>query len=114
MIDYALWEVIVNGNSPPPKRTIDGVKKTYPPTTTEEKLARKNELKARVSDGSYREKVWSSGSTNQVYGSNSANTDSISDVVIYSFFANQSNSQQLDNEYLQQIDADDLEDMDLK
>ncbi|GKD66451.1 hypothetical protein Tco_1308559 [Tanacetum coccineum] len=47
MTDCALWEVIVNGNSPPPKRTIDGVEKTYPPTTAEEKLTRKNELKAR-------------------------------------------------------------------
>ncbi|GKC99294.1 hypothetical protein Tco_1169569 [Tanacetum coccineum] len=47
MTDYALCEVIVNGDSPPPKRTIDGVKQTYPPTTAEEKLARKNELKAR-------------------------------------------------------------------
>ncbi|GJS72243.1 hypothetical protein Tco_0705084 [Tanacetum coccineum] len=47
MTDYALWEVIVNEDSPPPKRTVDGVKQTYPPTTAEEKLARKNELKAR-------------------------------------------------------------------
>ncbi|GKC36697.1 hypothetical protein Tco_1049081 [Tanacetum coccineum] len=29
--DYALWEVIVNGDSPPPKRTVDGVEQTYPP-----------------------------------------------------------------------------------
>ncbi|GJX84201.1 retrovirus-related pol polyprotein from transposon TNT 1-94 [Tanacetum coccineum] len=34
MTDYALWEVIVNGDSPPPKRTVDGVEQTYPPTTT--------------------------------------------------------------------------------
>ncbi|GKB24992.1 hypothetical protein Tco_0864393 [Tanacetum coccineum] len=47
MTDYTLWKVIVNGDSPPPKRTVDGVEKTYPPTTTEEKLARKKELKAR-------------------------------------------------------------------
>ncbi|GJW76560.1 hypothetical protein Tco_0138242 [Tanacetum coccineum] len=47
MTDYALWEVIVNGDSPPPKRTVDGVEQTYPPTTAEEKLARKNELKGR-------------------------------------------------------------------
>ncbi|GJY07774.1 hypothetical protein Tco_0374828, partial [Tanacetum coccineum] len=47
-IYYALWEVIVNGDSPPPKRTIDGVEQTYPLTTVEEKLARKNELKARA------------------------------------------------------------------
>ncbi|GKA74617.1 hypothetical protein Tco_0780919, partial [Tanacetum coccineum] len=48
MTDYALWEVIVNGDSPPPKRFVDGVEQTYPPTTAEEKLARKNELKERV------------------------------------------------------------------
>nr|GFD20072.1 hypothetical protein [Tanacetum cinerariifolium] len=34
--------------------------------------------------------------------------------VIYSFFASQSNSPQLDNEDLKQVDADDLEEMDLK
>nr|GEX73117.1 ribonuclease H-like domain-containing protein [Tanacetum cinerariifolium] len=47
MTDYALWEVIVNGDSPPPIRTVDGVKQSYPPTTTEEKLARKNELNVK-------------------------------------------------------------------
>ncbi|GJX99901.1 ribonuclease H-like domain-containing protein [Tanacetum coccineum] len=187
MTDYALWEVIVNGDSPPPKRTVNGVKQTYPPITTEEKLARKNELKARGTllmalpnehqlkfntykcaktlmeaiekrfgcnkesmktqktllkkqyenfNGSSLEgldqtydklqKLISqveilafvssnnSGSFNQAYGSNSSNTDSMSDAVIYSFFANQSNSPQLNDEDLQQIDVDDLEEMDLK
>ncbi|GJU85575.1 hypothetical protein Tco_1293121 [Tanacetum coccineum] len=47
MTDYALWEVIINGDSPLSKRTVDGVEQTYPPTTVEEKLAKKNELKAR-------------------------------------------------------------------
>nr|GEW31365.1 hypothetical protein [Tanacetum cinerariifolium] len=42
------------------------------------------------------------------------NVDNLSDAVIYSFFASQSNSLQLDNEDLKQIDADDLEEMDLK
>ncbi|GJV88691.1 putative ribonuclease H-like domain-containing protein [Tanacetum coccineum] len=42
------------------------------------------------------------------------NVDSLSDVVIYSFFASQSNSSQLDNEDLKQIDPNDLEEMDLK
>ncbi|GJT98913.1 putative reverse transcriptase domain-containing protein [Tanacetum coccineum] len=200
--DYALWEVIVNGDSPPPKRTVDGVEKTYPPITAEEKLARKNELKVRgtvlmallnehqLKFNTYKcaktlmeaiEKrfgedmnlkflrslppewkthtlIWrnkpdldtlsiddlynnlkiyetkvkgssrsnqnsqnvafvsfnNSDSSNQAYGSNSANTNSISDAVIYSFFANQSNSPQLNNEDLQQIDADSLEEMDLK
>ncbi|GKB28249.1 ribonuclease H-like domain-containing protein [Tanacetum coccineum] len=56
--NYALWEVIVNEDSPLPKRTVNGVEQTYPPTTAEEKLASKNELKARDSDGSHKEKVW--------------------------------------------------------
>nr|GEV85303.1 hypothetical protein [Tanacetum cinerariifolium] len=42
------------------------------------------------------------------------NVDSLSDAVIYSFFGSQSNSPQLDNEDLKQIDPDDLEEMDLK
>ncbi|GKD56331.1 ribonuclease H-like domain-containing protein [Tanacetum coccineum] len=36
------------------------------------------------------------------------------DDVMFSFFANQSNSLQLDNEDLEQIDTDDLEEMNLK
>nr|GEU72012.1 putative ribonuclease H-like domain-containing protein [Tanacetum cinerariifolium] len=42
------------------------------------------------------------------------NVDSLSNVVIYSFFASQSSSPQLDNNDLKQIDADDLEEIDLK
>nr|GEU82973.1 hypothetical protein [Tanacetum cinerariifolium] len=102
-------------------RTVDGVEQTYPPTTAEEKLARKNGLKARGSSSSSQNSQNvafvssnSSGSTNQAHGSNSANTDCLSDFVIYSFFLNQSNSPQLDNKDLQYIDADDLKEMDLK
>nr|GFC27006.1 hypothetical protein [Tanacetum cinerariifolium] len=42
------------------------------------------------------------------------NVDSLSNAVIYSFFASQPSSPQLDNKDLKQIDADDLEEMDLK
>nr|GFA89307.1 hypothetical protein [Tanacetum cinerariifolium] len=42
------------------------------------------------------------------------NVDSLSNVVIYFFFASQSSSPQLDNKDLKQIDVDDLEEMDLK
>nr|GEU62305.1 putative ribonuclease H-like domain-containing protein [Tanacetum cinerariifolium] len=42
------------------------------------------------------------------------NVNSLSNAVIYSFFASQSSSPQLDNEDLKQINADDLEEMDLK
>nr|GFA92067.1 hypothetical protein [Tanacetum cinerariifolium] len=41
------------------------------------------------------------------------NVNSLNEAVIYSFFASQSNSPQLDNEDLKQIDPDDLEEMDL-
>nr|GEV22852.1 hypothetical protein [Tanacetum cinerariifolium] len=40
-------EVILNGDSPSPTRSVDGVETPYPLTTVEEKLARKKELKAR-------------------------------------------------------------------
>nr|GEZ84713.1 hypothetical protein [Tanacetum cinerariifolium] len=40
--------------------------------------------------------------------------DSLSNAVIYSFFASQSSSPQLNNEDLKQIDVDDLEEIDLK
>ncbi|GJV29977.1 putative ribonuclease H-like domain-containing protein [Tanacetum coccineum] len=147
MTDYALWEVILNGDSPLPTRTVDGVEIVVPPTTVEQKLARKNELKARgtllmalpnehqLKFNTYKDAKTlmeaiekSTGSTNEAvktaYGISAANSkanaltlpnvDSLSDAVIYSFFANQSNSSQLDNEDLKQIDPDDLEEMDLK
>nr|GEV12685.1 putative ribonuclease H-like domain-containing protein [Tanacetum cinerariifolium] len=42
------------------------------------------------------------------------NVDSLSNTVIYSFFASQSTSPQLDNEDLKQIDVDNLEEIDLR
>ncbi|GJT54328.1 hypothetical protein Tco_0989382 [Tanacetum coccineum] len=47
MIDYALWEVIENGNTIPKTTTVEGVEKIIPPTTAEEKAQRRLELKAR-------------------------------------------------------------------
>ncbi|GKE57314.1 hypothetical protein Tco_1496499 [Tanacetum coccineum] len=35
MTDYVLLEVIVNGDSPPPKRTVDGVEQTCGKTLME-------------------------------------------------------------------------------
>nr|GFB25916.1 hypothetical protein [Tanacetum cinerariifolium] len=42
------------------------------------------------------------------------NVDYLSNAVIYSFFTSKSASPQLDNEYLKQIDVDDLKEMDLR
>nr|GEW29387.1 hypothetical protein [Tanacetum cinerariifolium] len=47
MTDYSLWEVILNGDSPVLTCIVEGVVQPVAPTTAEQKLARKNELKAR-------------------------------------------------------------------
>nr|GFA50087.1 hypothetical protein [Tanacetum cinerariifolium] len=47
MIDYSLWEVILNGDSSVPTRIVEGVVQPVAPITSDQKLARKNELKAR-------------------------------------------------------------------
>ncbi|GJU79460.1 ribonuclease H-like domain-containing protein [Tanacetum coccineum] len=44
----------------------------------------------------------------------STTVENLSDVVMYSFFASQPSTPQLDNEYLQQINPDDLEEIDLR
>nr|GEX32106.1 ribonuclease H-like domain-containing protein [Tanacetum cinerariifolium] len=207
MTDYSLWEVILNGDSPVPTRIVKGVSQQVAPTIAKQKLARKNELKARgtllmalpdkhqlkfnshkdyktlmeaiekrfggntetkkthtliwrnkayLEDKSlddlfnslkiYETEVKHSSSTsteshNLAFVSSSqtdSTTDSVSvavtvsavgsklpaspllnvdssiNAVIYSFFASQSSSPQLDNEDLKQIDVDDLEEMDLR
>ncbi|GKC32156.1 hypothetical protein Tco_1039450 [Tanacetum coccineum] len=48
MIDYSLWEVIENGNTPPKTTLVEGVETTISPTTVEEKAQRRIELKARI------------------------------------------------------------------
>nr|GEU89276.1 putative reverse transcriptase domain-containing protein [Tanacetum cinerariifolium] len=47
MTDYSLWEVILNGDSLVPTCIVEGVVQPVAPTTAEQKLARKNKLKAR-------------------------------------------------------------------
>ncbi|GJY43087.1 hypothetical protein Tco_0431300 [Tanacetum coccineum] len=46
MTDYSLWEVIKNGNKVL-KKTVRDVEQGYEPTSAEEKLDRKNEMKVR-------------------------------------------------------------------
>nr|GEU91096.1 reverse transcriptase domain-containing protein [Tanacetum cinerariifolium] len=47
MIDYSLWDVIENGNTPPITQVVKGVKTTIALTTAEEKAQKRLELKAR-------------------------------------------------------------------
>nr|GEU71591.1 hypothetical protein [Tanacetum cinerariifolium] len=46
-IDYSLWEVIINGDSLTPTVVIDGVVKPSTLLSADQKLAKRNELKAR-------------------------------------------------------------------
>nr|GEZ59813.1 ribonuclease H-like domain-containing protein [Tanacetum cinerariifolium] len=203
MTDYLLWEVILNGDSPALTRVIEGVLQLVAPTMAEQRLARKNKLKARgtllmalpdkhqlkfnthkdaktlmeaiekrFGGNTEIKKVQktllkqqyenftgsSSESLDQIHDrlqkiisqleilrvslpqkdinlntnepvsaatdvfaisakipvSSLLDVDSLSNAVIYSFFSSQSNSSKLDNDDLKQIDADDLEEMDLK
>nr|GEU84318.1 reverse transcriptase domain-containing protein [Tanacetum cinerariifolium] len=187
MTDYSLWEVILNGDSPIPTRVVDGVVQPVAYTTTEQRFAKKNELKARGTllmdlpdkhqlkfnihkdakslmeaiekrfggnkktkkvqktllkqqyknfNGSSFESLDQihdrlqklisqleilvsvvtsvSAASTKVPVSALPNVDNLNDAVIYSFFASESNSLQLDNDDLKQIDADDLEEMNLK
>nr|GEU47268.1 uncharacterized mitochondrial protein AtMg00810-like [Tanacetum cinerariifolium] len=198
-VDAVVEEVILKGDSSPPTLIVDGAVQIVAPTTAEQRLAKKNELKAggtllmpiedswrnyllgrhqleilkksaiRVENSHliwrnkadleeqsldelfnnlkiYETKVKgsslsrqntqniafvSSNNTDSINESLNAapsisadsskakvstlpNVDSLSDAVIYSFFASHSNSTQLDNEDLKQIDPDDLEEIDLK
>ncbi|GJX17855.1 hypothetical protein Tco_0218687 [Tanacetum coccineum] len=47
MIDFALWEVIENGNTAPKTIVVKGVEKVIPPTNAEEKDQKRLEVKAR-------------------------------------------------------------------
>nr|GEV76156.1 ribonuclease H-like domain-containing protein [Tanacetum cinerariifolium] len=92
-------EVIINGDSPPPNRTVDGVEQTYPLTTAEEKLARKKDLKARGT------LLIALLNERQLKFNSYKNAKSLMEAIEKRFG---------DNEDLQQIDADNLEEMDLK
>nr|GFC02951.1 hypothetical protein [Tanacetum cinerariifolium] len=98
MTDYSLWEVILNGDSPAPTRVVDGVVQPVAPTTAEQ-------ISASPSISAVSAKM---------LVSSLPNVDSLSNDVIYLFFATQSSSPQLYNDDLKQIDADDLKEMDLK
>nr|GEX26880.1 hypothetical protein [Tanacetum cinerariifolium] len=123
----SLWDVILNGNSPTPTRIVDGVVQSIAPTTAKQRLAKKNELKARgtlltalpdkhqLKFNIHKDAKTLMEAIEKRFGvSTLLNVDSLSDAVIYSFFTSQSNSPQLENEDLKQIDADYLEEMDLK
>nr|GEX91274.1 zf-CCHC domain-containing protein/UBN2 domain-containing protein [Tanacetum cinerariifolium] len=100
MTDYSLWEVILNGNSRAHTRVIDGVLQPVAPTTAKQKLARKNELKARGT------LLMDLPDKHQLKFNYHKDAKTLIEAI--------EKSPQLDNEDLKQIDVDDLEEMDLK
>nr|GFA63343.1 hypothetical protein [Tanacetum cinerariifolium] len=143
MIDYSLWEVILNGDSFVPIRVVKDVLQPVAPTTAKQKLAIKNELKAygtllmafpdqhQLKFNSHKYAKTLMEAIEKRFGGNTRlrnvsavsakmpmfsllNVNSLSNAVIYSFFASQFSSPRLDNKNLKQIDVDDLEEMDLR
>ncbi|GJV87371.1 putative ribonuclease H-like domain-containing protein [Tanacetum coccineum] len=140
--DHALWEVIVNGDLVSPiKSASASVEGHIPPETAKQKLAKKNELKAKSTlmlaildehllkfhackDANSLWEAIKNSNTNETINiphnvsaassKDQASTLSYVNDVIFYFFANQSNAPQLDSEDLEHIDVDDLEEMDLK
>ncbi|GJY67033.1 hypothetical protein Tco_0469271 [Tanacetum coccineum] len=123
--DYALWDVIENGNSfKPAAQTTTNAEGTSitlipSPVTADEKTQKKNDVKAR----SFRR--FSTNEVNTAYGVSTTNTQvstastqvstaNISDDTVYAFLASQPNGSHLVHEDLEQIHEDDLEEMDLK
>nr|GEX55629.1 retrovirus-related Pol polyprotein from transposon TNT 1-94 [Tanacetum cinerariifolium] len=130
--------VILNGDSSPPTKIVDGSVQIIAPTSAEQRLAKKNKLKARgtllmalpdkhqlrfniykdaktlITNESVNAIPSVSATSSKATASTLPNVDSVSDAVIYFFFASQSNSHQLHNEDLNQIDPDDLKEIDLK
>nr|GEU55215.1 hypothetical protein [Tanacetum cinerariifolium] len=131
MTDYSLWEVILNGDSPTLTRIVDGVVQVIAPTTTEQRVENSHyDLEEQSLDDLFNNlKIYeaevkgsstSSHNTKNIAFLSSNNTDitnkSVSvvpSVSAASSKASISTLPNLDNEDLNQIDADDLEEIDL-
>ncbi|GKA02736.1 hypothetical protein Tco_0675517 [Tanacetum coccineum] len=130
--DYALWDIIENGNSfNLVARTITNADGTSTSTIPDLDLMSFDDLynNFKIIEQEVKRTVTlssNSGSQNMAFVStpsstNEVNTDStqdstasLSDATVYAFLANQQNGSQLVHEDLEQIHEDDLEEMDLK
>ncbi|GKA41949.1 ribonuclease H-like domain-containing protein [Tanacetum coccineum] len=139
--DYILWQVNMNGDEPmqttkdengvetEDAKTLWAAIKSRFGSNVESKKMQKNVLKQQfenfsISDTEGLDKAYDSinevntaNGVSTASGHNSqgqASSSTYIDDLMFSLFANQSNSPQLDDEDLQQIDHDDLEEMDLK
>ncbi|GJZ51249.1 hypothetical protein Tco_0605764 [Tanacetum coccineum] len=112
--DYSLWQVILNGDGPIQVTTNDNGVETE---VSSDHLKLQNVAFLSVEDTSSSNEVNTANGVSTASGHNSqgqASSSSYTDDLMFSFFANLSNSPQLDDEDLEQIGHDDLEEMDLK
>ncbi|GJY26645.1 putative ribonuclease H-like domain-containing protein [Tanacetum coccineum] len=106
----SLWEAIKNrfgGNKESKKIQKTILKQNYEQTLLAS--SQKDRIKTMIDNSSSTNEIINTA--HSVYAASSkdqASTASYVDDVIFSFFSNQSNTPQLDNEDLEQIDADDL------
>ncbi|GJZ05920.1 ribonuclease H-like domain-containing protein, partial [Tanacetum coccineum] len=123
--DYALWDVIENGNSFKPvaqtTTNADGSSTTLipGPVTADEKTQKKNDVngtnEVNIAYRASTDNIQVSTTSTQVSTANTqVSTDNLSDVTVYAFLGNQPNGSHLVHEDLEQIYEDDLEEMDLK
>nr|GEW82564.1 reverse transcriptase domain-containing protein [Tanacetum cinerariifolium] len=99
MTDYSLWEVILNDDSPIPTRIVKGVTQPVAPTTVEQKLAWKNKLKARST------LLMALPDKHQLKFNSHKDAKSLMEAIKKRFVGNTETKK---------IDADDLEEIDLK
>nr|GEU63177.1 putative ribonuclease H-like domain-containing protein [Tanacetum cinerariifolium] len=135
MIDYPLWEVILNGDSPIPTRVIDGVVQPVAPTTAEQSLPtewrthtlnwrNKTDLEDQSLDDLfnslkiYEAKVKSSSTasptTQNTTFVSSQNTNSTNESVSVVASVSAASAKVIVSSLPNQIEIDDLEEMDLK
>nr|GFA53570.1 hypothetical protein [Tanacetum cinerariifolium] len=101
-----------NGDSPSPTRVVNGVVQAAAPTTAEQRLAKKNKLKARGT------LLMALPDKHQLKFNTHKDAKSLMEAIEKRFGGNKeikkSKSPHLDNDDLKQINVDDLEEMDLK
>ncbi|GJW20941.1 ribonuclease H-like domain-containing protein [Tanacetum coccineum] len=114
--DYALWEIIEDGNSFKPvaqtTTNVDGTStSTIPGAVTNVAFV---STPSSINDVNTSNVQVSTASSSLSTASSTDNTARLSDATIYTFMANQPNGSQVVHEDLEQIHEDDLEEMDLK
>nr|GEX32982.1 uncharacterized mitochondrial protein AtMg00810-like [Tanacetum cinerariifolium] len=107
ILDSSHWEVIINGDSVISRVAVDDVAQPVTVLTVEQKLARKNELKACGT------LLMALPDKHQLKFNSHKDAKTLMEAIEKCFGGN-TKTKKLDNEDLKQIDVDDLEEMDIR